>query len=137
MTYELVFCQTYAVVRRNPDSKLSLSPRGGRHRNPNCSFFRPLLAGKPYSLGMSAPLSSNELDLAIPDMDSQVTEQKVQAVLEGIKGIESVRLIERGAWLRHHPDVITADQICQAIRHAGFRVSIFQDSTGRTGLSSQ
>jgi hypothetical protein len=85
----------------------------------------------------ASPVPSNEVDLAIPDMDSQFAEEKVKAALEGIKGIETVRLMERGAWLRHQPDVITADQICQAIRHAGYRASVFQDTTGRTGLSSQ
>jgi hypothetical protein len=86
---------------------------------------------------MSASLPCNEVDLAIPDMDSHLAEEKVKAALEGIKGIETVRLVERGAWLRHQPDVITADQICQAIRQAGYRASVFQDTTGRTGLSSQ
>lgn len=85
----------------------------------------------------ASSVTVNELDLAIPDMDSESAELAVKAVLEGIDGIESVRLMERGAWVRHRPDSITADQICAAIRHAGFRPSVFQDSTGRTGQSSQ
>ncbi len=80
---------------------------------------------------------TSELDLAIPDMDSATAEERVKAALEGLPGIEAVRIVERGAWLRHRPATIGADQICAAIRHAGYRPSIFQDSSGRTGRSSQ
>ena len=79
-----------------------------------------------------------ELDLAIPDMDSETAERAVQHSLEQLPGIASVRLLERGAFARYNPNVITQDQICIAVRQAGYRASIFQDSkTGRTGLSSQ
>jgi len=78
-----------------------------------------------------------ELDLAIPDMDTPDAERKVKAALELLQGIESVRLIERGAYIRHNADSITADEICAAIRQGGYRASIFQDSAGRTGKSSQ
>jgi hypothetical protein len=81
--------------------------------------------------------SKSELDLAIPDMDSPTAELSVKAALEDLRGIDVVRLMERGLWLRHRPDVITADQICATIRNAGYRPSIFQDSSGRTGKSSQ
>ena len=79
-----------------------------------------------------------ELDLAIPDMDSEVAENAVKDSLEQLPGIISVRLLERGAFARYNPNVITQDQICLAVRQAGYRASIFQDSkTGRTGRSSQ
>jgi hypothetical protein len=79
-----------------------------------------------------------ELDLAIPDMDSPTAELAVKQSLEQLPGIVSVRLVERGAFARYKPDAITQDQICMAVRQAGYRASVFQDSkSGRTGLSSQ
>ena len=61
---------------------------------------------------------------------SQVVERK----LEQLPGIIAVRLMERGAFARYNPNVISQDQICIAVRQAGYRASIFQDSkTGRTG----
>jgi copper chaperone CopZ len=79
-----------------------------------------------------------ELDLAIPDMDSATAENAVKHSLEQLPGIISVRLMERGAFARYNPNVITQDEICIAVRQAGYRASIFQDSkTGRTGRSSQ
>jgi cation transport ATPase len=86
---------------------------------------------------MADPTHTNELDLAIPDMDSETAEKRVKDALHDLPGIETVRLMERGAWMRHRPDVITADQICEEIRRAGYRPSVFQDSTGRMGRSSQ
>jgi hypothetical protein len=84
----------------------------------------------------SAP--AEELDLMIPDMDSAETETSVQSVLQRLPGIQAVRIIQRGAWIRYNPLGISPDEICTAIRQSGFRASIFQDSkTGRTGVSSQ
>jgi hypothetical protein len=84
----------------------------------------------------SAP--NEELDLMIPDMDSAETETSVQSVLQRLPGIQAVRIIQRGAWIRYNPLGISPDEICTAIRQSGFRASIFQDSkTGRTGVSSQ
>ncbi|HEY3900360.1 MAG TPA: hypothetical protein VGM54_17250 [Chthoniobacter sp.] len=79
-----------------------------------------------------------ELDLAIPDMDSEQAELDVKASLEKLPGMITVRLLERGAFARYNPNVINKDQICVAVRQAGYRASIFQDSkSGKTGLSSQ
>jgi copper chaperone CopZ len=79
-----------------------------------------------------------ELDLSIPDMDSATAEKAVKASLEQLPGIISVRLLERGAFARYNPNTINKDQICMAVRQAGYRPSIFQDSkTGQTGISSQ
>ncbi|HYR59200.1 MAG TPA: hypothetical protein VEO95_11240 [Chthoniobacteraceae bacterium] len=81
---------------------------------------------------------TEELDLMIPDMDTANLESKVKAILEMLPGIHSVRLIERGAFIRYNPLGIDKDEICTAIRQAGFRASTFQDSkTGATGISSQ
>jgi hypothetical protein len=81
---------------------------------------------------------SEEVDLAIPDMDSNAAESAVKASLQGLPGIISVMLVGRGAFASYNPDAINKDQICAAIRQAGFRVSVFQDSkTGQTGRSSQ
>jgi copper chaperone CopZ len=79
-----------------------------------------------------------ELDLAIPDMDIEDDEIRCSAFLKGIKGIQFVRILPRGAFLRYHPDTISAEAIVAALHHAGFRASTFQDSeTGKTGKSSQ
>ena len=82
--------------------------------------------------------NAEELDLAIPDMDTEHAELAVKKSLEQLPGIITVRLMERGAFARYNPNVINQDQICIAVRQAGYRASIYQDSkTGRTGLSSQ
>jgi copper chaperone CopZ len=79
-----------------------------------------------------------ELDLAIPDMNSEDDEIRVSAALKGIKGIQFVRILPRGAFVRYHPDTIAAGAIVANLHHAGFRASTFQDSkTGKTGKSSQ
>lgn len=79
-----------------------------------------------------------ELDLSIPDMDSETAELAVKASLEQIPGMISVRLVERGAFVHYNPNAIDKDQICAAVRQAGYRPSIFQDSkTGQVGRSSQ
>jgi hypothetical protein len=80
--------------------------------------------------------SAHELDLAIPDMDSRQAEERVRGILTDLPGIESVRLIERGAYIRHR-SAITPRQICEAIRNGGYRASIFQDDAGHLGRSSQ
>ena len=79
-----------------------------------------------------------ELDLMIPDMDTEGAERQVKEVLERLPGIRYVRLVQRGALVRYNPDGIGPDEICTAIRQSGFRASTFQDSkTGKTGVSSQ
>ena len=81
---------------------------------------------------------TEELDLMIPGMDSPVSEERVKAVLEKLPGVRAVRLVSGGAWIRYNPIGIDKDQICTAIRQAGFRAATFQDSaTGETGVSSQ
>ena len=81
---------------------------------------------------------AEELDLAIPDMDSKTAELAVKASLEQLPGIVSVRLLERGAFARYNASMINKDQICAAVRQAGYRASVFQDSkSGQTGVSSQ
>jgi hypothetical protein len=79
-----------------------------------------------------------EVDLAIPDMDSATTESQVSALLRDVPGIVHVRLMERGAFIRYRPRAIDHERICALIRQGGFRASTFQDSaTGDTGVSSQ
>jgi len=83
-------------------------------------------------------IHAEELDLAIPDMDSESAEKAVQASLQQLPGVLAVRLLERGAFIRYNSDAITPDQLCAGVRQAGFRASVFQDSkSGRTGHSSQ
>jgi hypothetical protein len=69
-------------------------------------------------------------------MDSPEAEERVRGILSDLPGIESVTLIERGAYVRHRSSV-TPGQICEAIRKGGYRASIFQDDAGHVGRSSQ
>lgn len=81
---------------------------------------------------------AEELDLMIPDMDTEGSEKQVKEILEGLPGIKYVRLVQRGALVRYNPLGIGPDEICTAIRQSGFRASTFQDSkTGKTGVPSQ
>lgn len=88
------------------------------------------------SAGSASP--TEELDLMIPDMDTEGAERQVKEVLERLPGIRFVRLVQRGALVRYNPVGIGPEEITTAIRQSGFRASTFQDSkTGRTGVSSQ
>lgn len=79
----------------------------------------------------------DELDLAIPNMDSQEAEQSVRGILRKLRGIHAMRLIERGAWLEYNSSAVSVTEICTALHRAGFRAGLFQDSkTGRTGKST-
>ena len=81
---------------------------------------------------------NEELDLAIPDMNTEDDEKQVGVLLTGIKGIQFVRILPRGAFVRYQPNAITGDAIVAELHNGGFRASTFQDSkTGRTGKSSQ
>jgi hypothetical protein len=87
---------------------------------------------------MSNPQPFEELDLAIPDMDTQNAEMQVATLLKGLPGVQHVRLIERGAFVRYNPVGINHEQICITLQNAGYRASTFQDSqSGQTGRSSQ
>ena len=96
----------------------------------------------PENVSSSAAEPSNgsteELDLMIPDMDTEGAEREVQEILQRLPGIRFVRLVQRGALVRYNPSGIVPDEICTAIRQSGFRASTFQDSkSGKTGVSSQ
>ena len=79
-----------------------------------------------------------EVDLAIPDMDTITAEAQVAGLLQDVPGIVHARLSGRGAFIRYRPSVIDHQTICALIRQGGFRASTFQDSaTGETGVSSQ
>lgn len=83
------------------------------------------------------PTALDELDLAIPNLESLADEIRAGEILKGIYGIESVRFIERGAWISYRSADITHEQICDILHRAGFRASTFQDSkSGQTGQSS-
>ena len=83
-------------------------------------------------------IHAQELDMPIPDMDSGIAELTVKATLQNLPGIIGVLLVGRGAFIRYNTNAINKDQICAAVRHAGYRASIFQDSkAGKTGRSSQ
>ena len=87
---------------------------------------------------MPQDTSTQELDLAIPDMDGAAAQAQVAELLDDVPGIVETRIVDRGAFVRYRPNAIDHNQICALIRKAGFRASTFQDSeTGRTGTSSQ
>jgi hypothetical protein len=88
---------------------------------------------------LTAPSPPTEtLDLAIPDMNTEGAEEQVQIILQQLPAVVSARLVSRGAVVEYNPIGITKEEICTAIRQAGFRPSTFQDSkTGETGVSSQ
>jgi len=74
----------------------------------------------------------------ITDLDLGIAELTVKASLQNLPGIIGVLLVGRGAFIRYNPNSINEDQICSAVRQAGYRPSISQDSkTGKTGQSSQ
>lgn len=78
-----------------------------------------------------------ELDLAIPNLDSARAETAAKMSLKGHPGIHAVRIIERGMWIEYDAAITTPENICGALRHDGFRAGLFQDSgTGRTGVTS-
>ncbi|MDD5198419.1 MAG: heavy metal-associated domain-containing protein [Terrimicrobiaceae bacterium] len=78
-----------------------------------------------------------ELDLAIPDMHSTADEVRAGEVLRGLDGVNAVRFVARGALVSYRPASISHEQICEVLRHAGFRATTFQDSaSGDVGLSS-
>jgi hypothetical protein len=79
-----------------------------------------------------------DLDLAIPDMNTEQEQRRGSQALASLPGIVSVRMTERGAFVRYRPFAITKEQISTALRQAGFRASVFQDSeSGQSGRSSQ
>jgi hypothetical protein len=76
-------------------------------------------------------------DMPISDMDLGIAELEVRASLQNLPGIIGVLLVGRGAFIRYNPNAINEDQICSAVRPAGYRLSNSQDSkTGQTGVSS-
>jgi hypothetical protein len=86
---------------------------------------------------MNGTLHQAQLDLSIANMDTPSGESSVRQILGFLPGVRSARLIERGAWVEYTPSVVSPEQICSALSHAGFRVSLFQDSeSGREGSSS-
>jgi hypothetical protein len=87
---------------------------------------------------MPQDTATQELDLAIPDMDGPAAQAQVGDLLRDVPGIVEMRVMDRGAFVRYRPDAINHNQICALIRKAGFRASTFQDSeSGKTGISSQ
>ena len=73
-------------------------------------------------------IQAEELDLAIPDMDSGIAELAVKTSLQNLPGIINVLLVGRGAFVRYNPGAINRDQICAAIRQTGHRAGVFQEA---------
>lgn len=81
--------------------------------------------------------SLEELDLAIPDMHSEADETRASEALRNLPGVGTVRFVQRGAWVSYRSKAISKEEICDVLRKAGFRVSVFQDSkSGQAGHAS-
>ena len=82
-------------------------------------------------------VTNEEVDFSIPNMHSPAEEVRAGQILRELPGVTGVRLVQRGAWVSYHPQTISHDRICDALRHGGFRASTFQDSaTGEVHNSS-
>ena len=84
----------------------------------------------------SSATPTEELDLMIPDMDTETAENQVKKVLERLPGIRYVRLVQRGALVRDKPASIGPDEIRTAIRQSGFRASTFSGLEDRDAGTS-
>jgi len=84
----------------------------------------------------SSATPTEELDLMIPDMDTETAENQVKKVLERLPGIRYVRLVQRGALVRYKPASIGPDEIRTAIRQSGFRASTFSGLEDRDAGTS-
>lgn len=74
-----------------------------------------------------------ELDIAVHDLDGQEREEEAKSALRSLAGVDAVRIIERGIWLRYRATTVSSAQIVAALRQAGFDATVFQDSaTGET-----
>jgi hypothetical protein len=80
----------------------------------------------------SSATPTEELDLMIPDMDTETAETRSRKSWRGSRD-QVPPLVQRGALVRYNPASIGPDENRTAIRQSGFRTSTFQDSkTGRT-----
>ena len=65
-----------------------------------------------------------EPDMPITDLDLGIAELTVKASLQNLPGLIGVLLVGRGAFIRYNPKAINEDQICVAVRQAGYRPSV-------------
>lgn len=80
---------------------------------------------------------TEELDVAIANMDTEILEEKASEAVRRIPGVEAARLIPGGIWMRYRPGDTDQKRILQALSDEGFRATLFQDSaTGKTGRVS-
>ncbi|HEX8372545.1 MAG TPA: hypothetical protein VF585_07185 [Chthoniobacterales bacterium] len=78
-----------------------------------------------------------ELDLAVPNLNTPEDEANAGKILKKLRGVEGVRIIERGIWVSFRPDVIHHEAICDALQAGGYDAIVFQDSeTGETGSTN-
>ena len=83
------------------------------------------------------PTTEAELDLAIANMGTEVSETLAKSILANLPGVISAHLHELGALIKYRPGRITKDTICQHLCKAGLGATVFQDSaTGTTGSVS-
>lgn len=78
-----------------------------------------------------------ELDLVIPNMDTDEMQLRAGEIVRGLPGVQAVQLVDGGALVSYRAGAVTKEEICGALRQSGFRAGVFQDSlTGETGTSS-
>ena len=97
--------------------------------------IRPSHANR-FFITMNAPSARplEELDLAIANLDFPEQEKELRGILEQLPGVCAVRIQEQGALIQYNPVGTSKDQIVAALRQAGLRPTVFQDSaTGQTG----
>jgi copper chaperone CopZ len=72
---------------------------------------------------MNNTVHAEEIDLSVPDMDTAASVATVKASLRDLPGVIRV-LVGRRAFASHDPNTINKDQICAAVRQAGYRASV-------------
>ncbi|MEI6351819.1 MAG: hypothetical protein WCP06_12030 [Verrucomicrobiota bacterium] len=71
-----------------------------------------------------------EIELTIDDIDTEEAEEVLQDALEGLNGIHSARIALGGVHIVYNPLGITADEIVEVVRRAGFTVDTLQETDG-------
>ena len=67
-----------------------------------------------------------EIELTIDDLDTEEAEEVLQDALEGLNGIHSARMVLGGVHVVYNPLGITAEEIVNVVRRAGFTVDTYQ-----------
>lgn len=78
---------------------------------------------------------TEEMDVAISNMESSDEEARAAHIVRGIAGVEAARILPRGIWMRYRPRDVTPGQIIEALIDEDFKATLVQDSaSGETGV---